>query len=111
MKIAGIYGGANEKQIQLLGKYGRKLGILLAVRAEYTDLFEPVELSNRVRNECLPLHILYGLQKEGYKEEIFSLLSKPNLKRKDCQEVLQLLEETGTLTSLNNQLRIIQKKR
>ena len=79
MKIAGIFGGANEKQIQALSKYGRNLGILLAVRAEYTDLFEPIELMNRVKNECLPLHILYGLQNKKYKEKIFALLSKPNL--------------------------------
>ena len=71
MKIAGIYGGASEKQIEALGKYGRNLGILLAVRAEYTDLFEPIEFSNRIKNECLPLHILYGLQKKGCKEKIF----------------------------------------
>ncbi len=110
MKIAGIYGRATEKQIQALSKCGRTLGTLLAVRAEYTDLFEPIELSNRVKNECLPLHVLYGLQKRGYKEKIFTLLSKSNLTNKDCTELLRILEKTGTLTSLNNQLRIMQKE-
>jgi geranylgeranyl pyrophosphate synthase len=110
MKIAGIYGGANQKQIQALSKYGRILGILLAVRAEYTDLFEPIELSNRVKNECLPLHILYGLQKKAYKEKIFSLLSKSSPTQKDSEELLQILKETGTLASLKNQLKSLQKE-
>jgi len=110
MKIAGIYGGASEKQIQALSKFGRNLGILLAVRAEYTDLFEPIELMNRVRNECLPLHILYGLQKKKYKEEIFTLLSKSNLTLKDSLELLQIIEKTGTLVTLNNQLKSLQKE-
>jgi len=110
MKIAGIYGMATEKQIQALSKCGRTIGTLLAVRAEYTDLFEPIELSNRVKNECLPLQILYGLQKRGYREKLFALLSKPNLTNKDCAELLGILEKTGTLVALNNQLRIMQKE-
>jgi len=110
MKIAGIYGRATEKQIQALSKCGKTLGTLLAVRAEYTDLFEPIELSNRVRNECLPLHILYGLQKRGYREKIFTLLSKSNLTNKDCSELLRILEETGALASLKNQLESLQKE-
>jgi octaprenyl-diphosphate synthase len=110
MKIAGIYGGANEKQIEALGKYGRNLGILLAVRAEYTDLFEPIELSNRIKNECLPLHILFVLQKKGCKEKIFSLLSKSSATKRDSEELLQILKETGTLASLKNQLKSLQKE-
>jgi geranylgeranyl pyrophosphate synthase len=110
MKIAGIYAGANENQIEALGKYGRNLGILLAVRAEYTDLFEPIELSNRIKNECLPLHILFGLHKKAYKEEIFSLLSKTNITKRDSEELLQLLEDAGALASLKNQLESLQKE-
>ena len=110
MKIAGIYGGANEEQIEALGKYGRNLGVLLAVRAEYTDLFEPIELSNRIKNECLPLHIVFGLQKKGYKEKIFSLLSKSSITKRDSEDLLQILEETGTLASLKNQLESLQKE-
>jgi octaprenyl-diphosphate synthase len=110
MKIAGIFGGANEKQIQALSKYGRNLGILLAVRSEYTDLFEPIELMNRVKNECLPLHILYGLQNKKYKETIFALLSKPNLTSKDSEELLQIIEKSGIFVTLNNQLKNLQKE-
>ena len=110
MKIAGIYGGANEKQIEALGKYGRNLGILLAVRAEYTDLFEPIELSNRVKNECLPLHILLGLKNKRDKEKIYSILSKASITKKDSEDLLQILKEMGVLTSVKDQLESLQKE-
>lgn len=107
--VTGIYGGASEKELQALGTYGRNLGILLAVRAEYTDLFEPYELLNRVKYECLPLQLLYALQKRGCRDKIQLLLSRPTLSNKDAYSLLKTINETGALETLNDQLRCIQK--
>jgi geranylgeranyl pyrophosphate synthase len=105
MKIVAIFGSATDDKIQALGKFGRDLGILLAIRAEYTDLFEPSELSNRVKSECLPLHVLYVLQSRGSKEEIMSILSKPNLTRRDSYDLLQTISGNITLAPLNRRLK------
>lgn len=110
MKIATIFGGGSEGEVNALSKFGRNLGTLLAVRAEYTDLFDPVELSNRVKSECLPLHILYVLQKNEYKEKITEHLLKPKLTKKDVCKILDLIDESGTLATLNVQLKIMQKE-
>jgi geranylgeranyl pyrophosphate synthase len=110
MIVAAIYAGGNENEIQAIGKYGRNLGILLAVRAEYTDLFEPYELLNRIKSECLPLPITYALQKRGYDEKIKSLLMQPNLTKKDTYRLLEIIAETGALESLNHQLKDIQQE-
>ena len=110
MKIAGIYAGASKKEIAALSKYGRTLGTMLAVRAEFTDLFDPVELSNRVNYECLPLHILYGLQKKQFEQRIKEKLSKSIFAKKDMEELLQLLEETGAFQSIKNYLQRLEKE-
>lgn len=110
MKIAAIYGGGTENQIQALGKYGRNLGILLAVRAEFTDLFDPEELTNRAKFECLPLHILYAIQKRETKKKIRMLLLQPNFAKKDVSILLQTIFEAEALDDLNCQLRNLRKE-
>lgn len=110
MKIGAIYGGGSKKEIDALGEYGRRLGLLLAIRAEYIDIFEPSELSNRIKHECLPLQILYALQKSEYKNEIHSLLSKETIEKKDTYKLLELIQETKTLSSLNTFLKNLAKE-
>lgn len=105
MKIAAILGYATDEEIQALGRFGRNLGILLAVRSEYTDLFEPSELSNRVKSECLPLHVLYVLQNRERKEEIISILSKTKLTKRDSYNLLQIISGNTTLAPLSHKLK------
>ena len=66
MKIGAIYGGGSQEEINAISLYGRNLGILLIVRSEYVDLFEPKELSSRIKNGCLPLPLLYALQNKSH---------------------------------------------
>jgi heptaprenyl diphosphate synthase len=110
LMIAGICGGGTEKENAALGKFGRALGTLLAVRAEFTDLFDFVELSNRLKSECLPLQILFAIQKRTKREEIYSLLVKPNFEMKDMQNLLQILMQTNCLSKLNKELVEIQNQ-
>ena len=104
MRIGAIYGGGSKKEVDSLGNYGRNLGILLAVRAEYIDIFEPDELVNRVQNECLPIHILYALQKKGCREKIKRLLLKKPFQRSDSSALLEIIHSTNTLSVLRSYL-------
>jgi geranylgeranyl pyrophosphate synthase len=110
MKIAAILGGGTESEVDALSEYGRSLGTLLAIRAEYTDLFDVVELSNRVKSECLPLHILFAIQKKTCREEIFSLLSKSNLRKQDISGLLELIGQSKGISDLNKQLKDMQEE-
>jgi geranylgeranyl pyrophosphate synthase len=109
MKIAAILGGGTESEVYTLSEYGRSLGTLLAIRSEYTDLFDIGELSNRVKSECLPLHILFAIQKKPCQDEIFSLLSKSNLKKQDINDLLELVIQSKGFSDLNKQLKDMQE--
>lgn len=104
MKIGSIYGGGSEEEIDALSIYGRNLGVLLAVRAEFGDLFEPDELSCRIRDGCLPIQVLYALQKRKYSEKIHSLLSKEEIDASDSRKLLLIIQETKTLPLLRERL-------
>jgi geranylgeranyl diphosphate synthase type I len=60
-KIGAIVGNGSIKEIEAFGEYGKILGILIAIREEFVDLFEIDELRNRLKTGCLPLPILYAL--------------------------------------------------
>jgi heptaprenyl diphosphate synthase len=104
MKIGAIYGGGSKEEINALSVYGRNLGILLLVRSEYVDLFEPNELSVKIKNGVLPLPLLYALQKRSYSQRIKSLLSKSKFDASDSRKLLEIIQETNTLNELREKL-------
>jgi heptaprenyl diphosphate synthase len=110
MKIGAIYSGGSDEIIEAIGVYGRNLGILLAIRAEFADLFEPNELSDRIKNGTLPLQILYALKNKKYSSKIRELLSKDKIDVEDTRELLKIIQETNTLPLLMSYLEKIEKE-
>jgi len=95
MQIGAIIGNGNEKEIEILGHYGRTLGLLSAIREEFIDIFEAEELKNRYKHEYLPLPILYALQNTQKREQIFRLLKKKRITEKDSFMLADLVIDTG----------------
>lgn len=104
MKIGAIYGGATPNEIEILSEIGRNLGILLIIRADYVDIFDFDELSNRVKNECLPLPILYAIKNKTTKTKIKRILSKQKIRAEDCEAVLAVLDKSEDVAELKNYL-------
>jgi len=104
MRVGAIFGGGTSIEIEALGKYGRCLGVLLAVRSEYVDIFEPRELENRVKNECLPLPVLYALNNGSCREEISKILSRRIISRGAVQELVELVYRTPESSLLKRTL-------
>ena len=88
-RIGAILGGGTEKEIELLGHYGRTYGILMTLRNEFIDVFEPDELRNRLRKECLPIPVLIAFHDDSRKTEILQLLKK-KLTAKNIEKILDL---------------------
>jgi geranylgeranyl pyrophosphate synthase len=88
-RIGAILGNGTENEIELLGHYGRTYGILMTLRNEFIDVFEPDELRNRLRNECLPLPVLIAFHDKSRKTEILQLLKK-KLTGKNIERILDL---------------------
>lgn len=100
MRIGATIGDGSEKKIEILGHYGRTLGLLSAIREEFIDIFEPEEVMNRYMNECLPLPMLYALQNEQKKSEIIKLLKKTKITETDIDKLVCLVMNVKDVQNL-----------
>jgi geranylgeranyl pyrophosphate synthase len=110
MEIGAIFGGGTSSEIEALGKYGRCLGVLLALRSEFVDIFEPKELENRVKNECLPLPVLYALENGHYRTRILKILSKGIINKNNAQELIDTIYQTPECSHLKRHLGKLSKE-
>jgi geranylgeranyl diphosphate synthase, type I len=110
MKVGAIYGGGSTEEIEALSTVGRNIGTLLAIRAEYIDLFEADELSNRVNSECLPLPILYAIKNKVLEQKIRKILSSEQVNKKDCADIVDLVLNSKEISPLKNHLGILRKE-
>lgn len=104
MRIGAIFGGGSLEEIRALGKYGRNLGILLAVRSDFVDIFEPDELVNRLRYECPPLPVLYALQNKIHGNKIQRILSGENIDENGINELIEIIYDTAEIFKLRRYL-------
>lgn len=99
-RIGAIIGKGSRKEIEALGKYGKILGILITLREEFVDVFEPEELRNRMKNGCLPIPILYAFQDPQIKEKILNAISKRRISRKTTEEIVDMIFESKDVEEL-----------
>ena len=88
-RLGAIIGGASSEEIRNITRYGQILGILIALREEFVDIFEPKELQNRMKNEILPLPLLFALDDVDAKDHLLHILSKPKISEKDAREIVE----------------------
>jgi geranylgeranyl pyrophosphate synthase len=110
MRIGAIFGGGTSSEIEALGKYGRCLGVLLAVRSDFVDIFEPRELENRVKSECLPLPVLYALENDNCRKRIMKVLSSEIISKDDAQELVDIIYQALRSSYLKRHLRRLLRK-
>jgi geranylgeranyl diphosphate synthase type I len=104
MRIGAIIGGGTDRQIEALTEYGRILGLLATLREEFVDIFEIQELRQRVKNECLPIPILYALTDQN-PQEIKRILSKKRITEKDVNELLDAVFKKQEVRKLKQTMR------
>ncbi len=101
-RIGGIIASGSSKEIDAIGAYGRTLGFLMALRHEFEDLRNPIELRNRAQNETLPLPLFYAFRNESDKKKIMSIL-RGKITRKSVLEISRIATmnlEVKSLVSL-----------
>jgi geranylgeranyl pyrophosphate synthase len=96
-RIGGILGGGSEKEIEVLGRYGRFLGMASILRNELIDILELDMLRHRIKRESLPLPLIYALTNTSAKPKILSLISMKRPRIKDLQTVSKVVEEANGL--------------
>jgi geranylgeranyl pyrophosphate synthase len=106
-RIGAIIGHADSKQIKAMANYGRALGVLTTLREDFVDMFEPDELRNRFKNECLPLPVLYALQNKETRRKIIPKLENEKMTEKEAYEVLELVWDIKEVRSLRKEMHIM----
>jgi len=96
-RISAILGGGSEEEIEALSEYGRLLGMMIILRDDLIDMIDLEEAMHRVKNECLPLPILYALQNPKIKSTLNSILLKKTITKRDAKTVLEVTGKAGGL--------------
>lgn len=110
MCVGAIFGGGSTQEIKALGTYGKHLGILLTIRSDFIDIYEPDELRNRVKHECLPLPLLYSLENEVSSSKVRQILSKEEIGEDEANELLEIIYSTPYMSALKNYMKNAKQK-
>lgn len=110
MKIGATFGGGSAEKIEALSSYGKNIGVLLAVKSDFVDIFEPTELMHRIKYEVLPIQVLYALQSRKHGMRIREILETCRLSRGDCNELIQIILATKETRRLNQYLSNLEKE-
>ena len=110
MKIGAILGEGSFEQIEVLGHYGKTLGVLFTLRDEFIDVFELDELRNRYEKECLPLPILFTFKNPKKADEITRLLSEKRLSENEVKRLLDIVVDSKETIELKKEMRSMIKR-
>lgn len=100
-RAGAMLGGGNEKENDLLGEYGRLLGLIILLRNDLEDLLDfDTGLNSRIKNESLPLPILYALEDGERKASILALLKEKEIRAKKAEELYKLVSEAEGVKKL-----------
>ena len=111
MKVGAIVGGGSEEQVKALGEYGRLLGTMIILRDDLQDLLDfDVELPLRVKNESLPLPVLYALEDRSKRRDILAVIRKVEVTGTGGKKLFKLVSEAGGIAKLENFLNDLREK-
>jgi geranylgeranyl pyrophosphate synthase len=61
-RIGAILAGGTEQAIDILANYGKRYAIVATVVDEFMDFLDFEKFKNRLKNECVPLPLLYAIR-------------------------------------------------
>ena len=101
-RIGAILGNASKEEIEVLGGYGRILGMMAILRDDLTDMTNLKEITNRIKRECLPLPVIYALANPDTRSRLCSILAKKVIKKKDAETILAIASKTSGIKRFEN---------
>jgi len=108
-RMGAVLGKGTTEEIEGLGHYGKTLGLLMTLRDEFIDVFEVNELSNRFKNECLPLPVLYAFQDPCIKKEVVQLLER-EITKVEMDRILDLVINAPEVRKLGKKMHLLVKE-
>lgn len=108
-RMGAVLGNGTTEEIENLGHYGKTLGLLMTLRDEFIDVFEVDELTNRFKNECLPLPVLYAFQDPCIKKEVVQLLER-EITKVEMDRILDLVINAPEVRKLGKKMHLLVKE-
>lgn len=102
--IGGIIGGGTPEIVQALGMFGRDYGIAGTVIDEFIDLLDYDKFQARLKNECLPLPILYAFKNRRTKESIMPMISRLEVTKADYENIVNIIKESKNVKELKKEI-------
>lgn len=96
-RIGTILGGGSMGEIEAVGQYGRLLGMMIILRDDWIDILDVEESHRRVKNEALPILILYGLQEPMVKTKLRSIIENKPFTKRDAESILEIILKADAL--------------
>jgi len=111
MKVGAMVGGGSEEQVRALGEYGRLLGMMIILRDDLEDFLDfEVMLPLRVKNESLPLPVLYALEDKSRRRDILAILRRGKVSGNEARKLFKLVSEAGGIAKLEKFLEGLREK-
>jgi len=96
-RIGAVLGGGSKEEIEVMGRFGRMLGMMIILRDDWIDLMDPEESRHRIKQESLPLPILYGMQDSQVNSKLRPILLQDFIRKRDTQTILQMISESKAM--------------
>ncbi len=112
-RIGAYIGGGSKEEVKSLGRYGRRLGMLAILRDDLEDTLDfSGELLYRIRYECLPLPLIYALQRPQFRFKLAPILDKDpsTLDEKDGKLILNIAVREENLACLGKLFRNLENE-
>jgi geranylgeranyl diphosphate synthase type I len=109
-RIGAILGNGSIHEIEMLGNYGRNLGMLIILGDDLMDTFNERELKHRIKYEHLPLSVLYAFEASTLKKEMIRIFQKREITRKNIQIIMETVEKAEGFNRLAILIQKILKK-
>ena len=104
--LGAISGNGTTEQLEALGIIGRALGYIIRLNDEIKDILN-VEgtLENRIKNESIPLAMLYISKKsEKHYNKIHEILVKDSISPEDITNIIEMSYEVDVFQYINSKI-------
>ena len=109
-RISAILANASRTETAALSEYGRLLGTMIILRDDLIDLMVPQECRSRIKRECLPLPLLYGLQDPASGPKLRTKLQSKSISNKDTQEIMELVHNSKAIKRFEKDMEALATK-
>jgi geranylgeranyl pyrophosphate synthase len=102
--LGGIIGGASQRDVDSLTKYGRILGTMLLLNDDNRDAFNlTLELDDKILRGSYPYPLIWAANKaEKYKRFLHSLKKKKRISPADIAQCVESLYESGAVAHVRS---------